>query len=673
MNPDYSQPKLSCDLVMKGGVTSGLVYPRAALQLAQEYSFKCIGGTSAGAVAAAFTAAAEYNRHGGGFDRLDDLNRELQQGDKLSSLFQPSNETRPALNLFLGMPAYRKEAMKLSEKGLLGKLAGTVRLAVKVLEETGVPGLAAGRVKGAFLGIAAALALGVVIAVLARIFGASALFETFAAAAIVLGILLAVVGWVSGALGAGLSKLYDIIVNELPANHFGICNGLRPKGAPKDPEAVTEWLHRQIQTIAGRAASDPPLTIGELRECDIELKTVTTNVNLGRPYVLPFAETKDATNADAAASARFIFRKHDMDALFPPEVVTHLVDHAFPPGGWQLPKGFHFLPDAHHFPAAVAARMSMSFPLFFSSVPLFQLPRRMMEAKTACEVREKDLIPNWFSDGGIASNFPIHFFDAWIPSRPTFGITLRYLPDEVAAHEGRDNSAARHYYDALGERGARTAPTTDAPDAMGAPGPETIKDVWLPQPGAPVAPDWTPLREPTSNAKGTLGEVWDFLWAVFGTAQNYRDNMQAELPSYAERVVQVRLEPNEGGFNLKMPRETIAKVVSKGDQAGTLFLREFNFDQHQWVRFRMLTEQLDEAFSGLLEKETSAAIDLLNLHRLQARATPPYPWPLLEGLSDESAQRVLLFTDFMRKWINPQLSDLGPGDALARLRITPRI
>ena len=122
MTPDYSHPTKTCDLVMKGGVTSGLVYPRAALQLAEEYSFKCIGGTSAGAVAAAFTAAAEYNRRGGGFDRLNELNLELQKDDKLSSLFQPSNETRPALNLFLGMPKYRQDAIKLSDKGLFGKL-----------------------------------------------------------------------------------------------------------------------------------------------------------------------------------------------------------------------------------------------------------------------------------------------------------------------------------------------------------------------------------------------------------------------------------------------------------------------------------------------------------------------------------------------------------------------
>ena len=35
-----------CDLVMKGGITSGVVYPLAIWTLAKHYRFKNIGGTS---------------------------------------------------------------------------------------------------------------------------------------------------------------------------------------------------------------------------------------------------------------------------------------------------------------------------------------------------------------------------------------------------------------------------------------------------------------------------------------------------------------------------------------------------------------------------------------------------------------------------------------------------
>jgi hypothetical protein len=40
-----------CDIVMKGGITSGVVYPLAALELAKDHRFRNIGGTSAGAIA----------------------------------------------------------------------------------------------------------------------------------------------------------------------------------------------------------------------------------------------------------------------------------------------------------------------------------------------------------------------------------------------------------------------------------------------------------------------------------------------------------------------------------------------------------------------------------------------------------------------------------------------
>src|SRR5690242_11071801 len=56
-----------CDVVMEGGVTSGIIYASAVVELARHYRFKNIGGSSIGAFAAALTAAAEYRRrHGSG-------------------------------------------------------------------------------------------------------------------------------------------------------------------------------------------------------------------------------------------------------------------------------------------------------------------------------------------------------------------------------------------------------------------------------------------------------------------------------------------------------------------------------------------------------------------------------------------------------------------------------
>lgn len=47
---------------MKGGITSGVVYPKAVVRVARDYRIRNVGGTSVGAIAAALTAAAEHYR-----------------------------------------------------------------------------------------------------------------------------------------------------------------------------------------------------------------------------------------------------------------------------------------------------------------------------------------------------------------------------------------------------------------------------------------------------------------------------------------------------------------------------------------------------------------------------------------------------------------------------------
>lgn len=70
-------PRDTCDMIMKGGITSGVVYPRAACWLATRFRFRQIGGASAGAIAAAAVAAAESGRRVGGFPKLYALPTEL--------------------------------------------------------------------------------------------------------------------------------------------------------------------------------------------------------------------------------------------------------------------------------------------------------------------------------------------------------------------------------------------------------------------------------------------------------------------------------------------------------------------------------------------------------------------------------------------------------------------
>src|SRR5438270_12707972 len=93
-----------CDLVMKGGITSGVVYPLAITELSRKYLFKNIGGTSAGAIAAVITAAAEYGKRKGNssaYDQLAALPKQLGTNNLLLRLFQPSTAAARVFRVLL--------------------------------------------------------------------------------------------------------------------------------------------------------------------------------------------------------------------------------------------------------------------------------------------------------------------------------------------------------------------------------------------------------------------------------------------------------------------------------------------------------------------------------------------------------------------------------------------
>lgn len=101
-----------CDLVMKGGIASGTVYPKVITELAQDYRFVNIGGTSAGAIAAGLAAAAEYQRRQGsnaGFVLLDQLSDEI--GHCLLSLFQPTAIHKKLFHAIVGLMKQKKKPL----------------------------------------------------------------------------------------------------------------------------------------------------------------------------------------------------------------------------------------------------------------------------------------------------------------------------------------------------------------------------------------------------------------------------------------------------------------------------------------------------------------------------------------------------------------------------------
>jgi hypothetical protein len=295
---------------------------------------------------------------------------------------------------------------------------------------------------------------------------------------------------------------------------------------------------------------------------------MTTCLTRGRPYRLPFAEHEERL---------FYFRRKDLDELFPKEVVDWMAEHGRPQSAPRADDEFLPMPLGKDLPVIVATRMSLSFPFLISAIPLQAIDYTRTEGEPRPE-------PCWFSDGGIASNFPVHFFDAPLPGWPTFAINLRYFevppPKRVVMPQRNQDDIADAFH--------------------------------------------------RFEKRGLLG----FARAIFDAMQNWQDNAQAKMPGFRDRIAHVCLGPDEGGLNLDMPETKVKEIAESGTRVGVLLTRRFkpgsharlNWDNHRWVRFRSMMASLEE----MLEKLGP---------RLAPDFEPPQPgdenyWALLERGND---------------------------------------
>ena len=611
---DKTQDLEDCDLVLKGGITSGIVYPQAVIELSQRYRFRAIGGASAGAIAAALTAAAEKDRAGGGFERLKKLSEWLGKDTNLFDLFQPTPKTRPVLTALLQINRLRAEAED-ARKERLKSIRRSSSSASSAPE--GKPKESKGlRWVSAFIGFAPkavrralpgqywlfATLFGVIGAVLGALLVRGIAPRIAFSHPVVLLVAIALglaVGWLAGLLG-GLFTLGSILFRDVSANHYGVCTGRRGACDRATAPALTDWLHEKINELAGRGPNDPPLTFNDLKEGPnpITVRMVTTNVSLGEPFVVPFEQM-------------YLARKEDMRQLFPEPVMAHLLKEARTSRHVTLGDKFDayfILPRVDDLPLVMAARLSLSFPVLLSAVPLYTIKRSAFASlKKDGVVRlvdpDADLERHWFSDGGISSNFPIHFFDTWFPFRPTFGINLTSLSSKVftggadaipsQVPESRMRLSPEYQSMTLTED---DEPEPEAGTGEDTPGPaDAAEAVFLPRSRTPQYPPVTPVQD-------LLG----FFNAIWTTAQNHRDNMQARLPSYRERIVQIRFAPDEGGLNLAMGAGAIASIVAKGQLAGKRLREDFSLSDHRWIRLRVLLPLLETHFRQAREVFPSA-------------------------------------------------------------------
>lgn len=686
---NFSSPDRECDLVMKGGLTSGVVYPPVILELATKYRFRNIGGTSAGAIAAAATAAAEYGRASGrgqeAFQTLNQISQDLssclvpigaQKQDPcevsfLLNLFQPTAETKPLFDIALTL--LQKEPTTKPPKRF-STLFRVLRFKTILKTHLGIY-----FAQGAKIGLVVALVIALSLTSLS--FWTLSLLNGqpsgigFLVLLLAYGIPLVAIARPLGGTIAAIKKLWTIVTKDVVQNNlYGLCTGMGGIPFQKPGKALTDWLHEDVINKLANKPLEQPLTFGDLSSIEaknqrITLRMVTCNLSHNRPYQLPFQK------------AIFIFHEDEFSKLFPSTVVDYLKDSA-PPITIQVrgqtysvqftDKKYHVLPTGDAMPVLVATRMSLSFPILFSAVPLYtiaascfiQTPSQGDGVESLIEVKPEDLQRNWFSDGGIASNFPIHFFDAWMPGRPTFGLNLTTSkqPDDSQKTTSKQKATNLEAAPQATQFSYVPEQTTLVEQAPNQPAPERYpwdEPIHLPKANEVPYPLWKDLN----------GNWRAFLGAMFDTSQSYRDTMQSMLPSYRERIVQIRLANDEGGLNLAMSPATIQALKQRGHDAGTELLDKFyppgtRLHHHQWVRLKVMV--------GLLEKQLDAVAAAVNYYQLnyqdllnqQKDVEAEFPFAEIDvNWNQDALERLQELEELIRKWQARKTSSLGEVDS----------
>ncbi|OBB91392.1 patatin-like phospholipase family protein [Mycobacterium sp. 852002-40037_SCH5390672] len=592
-------PPLKCDIVMKGGITSGVIYPRAICELAKSYRLASVGGSSAGAIAAAGAAAAEFGRITGGFEILEELPAAITEkspaGDSvLFRLFQPTKRA---------YPLYRALTAGMSKRAKAPRIIGALLV-------------------GFWLPALGGASPGILLILLSRFGHGPAVWAAGAG-----GLVVAVVGAAVCVAWAALARLAGAA-----SAGFGLCTGMPGVGA-KGAVALAPFLHQQFQTMSGQP-NGKVLTFGDLRAKDIDLRVMTTNLTRRQPMPMPWA-TKE-----------YFFEPAEMRALFPEDVVQWMEDHPPPltPGPDGKPpsdivtRAQKLLraqagskrpwPAPDDVPVIVATRMSLSFPLLITAVALYAVDYSLVANQKASAAAQKWLrdnpnrpaaegardlsdIPlifdrNWFSDGGICANLPVHFFDTPLPGRPTYAIDLEeFPPDRTKSKHEPDNCYL---------------PTNN---------------------GEGLLRPWTRLQTSSATTVAGIKALGSFLSQIVNTARGWLDAAQLVTPGYRDRVVTVYHDNTEGGMNLTMPAEVVTELADRGQAAAAKLVQKFvgtvgdkpegwGWNNQRWIRFRTSTAGLNTWLAKFNENyhaaASGAALPYADLAGLNASAPlPSYP------------------------------------------------
>lgn len=289
---------------------------------------------------------------------------------------------------------------------------------------------------------------------------------------------------------------------------------------------------------------------------------ISTALSHGHPYRLPFE------------NRIFAFQVDEFRRYFPAAVVDHMISAAVKQAARGeekdndalvkeseasgKPDRLYPMPPAWDLPVVVAARLSLSFPILFSMVPLHAIDYSMStHPRKRC----------WFIDGGLSSNFPMTLFDSPMPRWPTFGIDLT---DEHAEHKINDQDPSS--------------------------GAWMVKDN-----RSGLSEHWIPFGSDDKS-------FFPYVGAMLDTIRNWHDNLQMAVPGYRDRIVHVKLRKDEGGLNLNMGTDKVSRLAARGLEAGKQLrmrfgsngpAQELNWNTHRWIRFKSAVPLLRERLEGV--------------------------------------------------------------------------
>ena len=167
-----------------------------------------------------------------------------------------------------------------------------------------------------------------------------------------------------------------------------------------------------------RRQSWTPLTFRDLvgdepANADVNLQLITTDLSASRPATLPLPEPTDEEKP-------YFFDPEEWRRLFPAGRAAHgRCDRRRGRAGSRPRRRMLYPVPGFDLPIVVAARLSLSFPILLSTIPFWRQ-----------DGPGDRFVQHTMSDGGISSNFPIHYFDSLFPGRPTFGLDLQPWRDE---------------------------------------------------------------------------------------------------------------------------------------------------------------------------------------------------------------------------------------------------